>query len=114
MKFTRPFCLELAILSLSTWLRKGKDQRLERHRRSNVEKVSTHLTIDDGAHFLELLEEIVIGDVLGQISNKAARCLTEMSLSLHVSSSEWLVAVRRLIDDCSRIAHCDHRGARTL
>jgi len=54
---------------------------------------TTHLTIDDRSCFLELLEEIIVGDIRRQVTNEAACCLAKLSLGLDVSPSKGLIAV---------------------
>ena len=54
---------------------------------------------------MELLEQVIVIDIRGQVANEATRGLAKLSLRLDVASSERLVTVRRLIDNSSRIAH---------
>lgn len=60
--------------------------------------------VDDGSGLLELLEQVIVIDIRGQVANEATRGLAKLSLRLDVASSERLVTVRRLIDNSSRIA----------
>lgn len=67
--------------------------------------VSEDLTVGDGAHFLELLEKVVVGHLGGQVAHENAARLKELGLKFGVASLEGLVPVLGLVNGCSCIAH---------
>jgi len=55
--------------------------------------VSQHLAVDDRSGLLELLKEIIVGDVRRQVADEDTRCFAKLSFCLDVATSKWLVTV---------------------
>lgn len=75
-------------------------------------KKITHLAVDDGTNFLELLEELIVGGLCRQVANENTSLLVELSFLLVVSPLEGRVSGRRLVNDRSRIAHWKQKSAK--
>ena len=58
-----------------------------------VKDCVSYLAVDDRSGLLELLKEIIVGDVRRQVADEDTRCFAKLSFCLDVAPSKGLVTV---------------------